>query len=123
MTGAGTGRPRLYGLLAEFETPTALIEAARAAREAGYRKMDAYTPYPVHELTVLFAAIAAVLGMLGLNGLPMPYHPVFNVPRFALASRDRFFLSVEAGDPLFDAEKTKVFLSGLGAREVTAVEE
>ena len=61
--------------------------------------------------------------MLGLNGLPMPYHPVFNVPRFALASRDRFFLSVEAGDPLFDAEKTKVFLSGLGAREVTAVEE
>jgi len=183
MTGAGTGRPRLYGLLAEFETPTALIEAARAVREAGYRKMDAYTPYPVHELTealalprtklpvivfiggalgcatalsmqwfaaavhypinvggrplaswpsfipitfeltVLFAAIAAVLGMLGLNGLPMPYHPVFNVPRFALASRDRFFLSVEAGDPLFDAEKTKVFLSGLGAREVTAVEE
>jgi hypothetical protein len=179
------GRPahRLYGLLAEFETPTALIEAARGARAAGYRKLDAYTPYPIHELTealrlprtklpivvfaggalgcatalsmqwfasavhypinvggrplaswpsfipitfeltVLFAAIAAVLGMLALNGLPMPYHPVFNVPRFALASRDRFFLSVEAGDPLFHPEKTKSFLSGLGAREVTEVEE
>ena len=176
-------RQRLYGLLAEFETPAALIEAARQAREAGYRKIDAYTPYPIHELTealalprtklpvivliggligcatalsmqwfaavvhypinvggrplaswpsfipitfeltVLFAAIAAVLGMLGLNGLPMPYHPVFNVPRFALASRDRFFLSVEATDPLYDSRKTRAFLTGLGAREVTEVEE
>jgi len=75
------------------------------------------------ELTVLFAAITAVLGMLGLNGLPMPYHPVFNVPRFALASRDRFFLCIEAVDPLYDAEKTRAFLSSLGAREVTEVEE
>ena len=180
-------RPRLplhplHGLLAEFESPGDLIEAARRAREAGYTRMDAYTPYPIHELnealalprtrlplivfvggalgcatalamqwfsavvhypinvggrplaswpsfipitfelTVLFAAIAAVLGMLGLNGLPMPYHPVFAVPRFALASRDRFFLAIESTDPKFDAAATADFLKGLGAREVSEVE-
>jgi ActD protein len=175
-------RHLLHGLIAEFETPADLIEAARRTREAGYRKIDAYSPYPIHELTealalprtklpiivfiggalgcatalsmqwfasvvhyplnvggrpfaswpsfipitfeltVLFAAIAAVLGMLGLNGLPMPYHPVFNVPRFALASRDRFFLSIEARDPQFDLAKTSEFLRSLGAREVTEVE-
>lgn len=182
MSGARQRHP-LYGVIAEFESPVELIEAARRARETGYRKLDAYTPYPIHELTealklprtklpiivfiggalggatglflqwfatsvhypinvggrplaswpsyipitfeltVLFAAIAAVLGMLGLNGLPMPYHPVFNLPRFALASRDRFFLAIEAGDPLFDTEKTKAFLAGLGAREVSEVED
>ena len=74
-------------------------------------------------LTLLVAAISAVLGMLALNGLPMPYHPLFNVPRFALASRDRFFLCIEAGDPLFDVAKTKEFLASIGAREVTEVEE
>ncbi len=176
-------RPPLHGVIGEFEDPAALVEAARRARQAGYRKMDAYTPYPIHELaealalprtklpvlvfiggalgcatgllmqwfatavhypinvggrplaswpsyipitfelTVLFAAITAVLGMLGLNRLPMPYHPVFNVPRFALASRDRFFLCIEAGDPLFDPAKTREFLASLGAREVTEVEE
>ncbi len=176
-------RPPLHGVIGEFEDPAALVEAARRARQAGYRKMDAYTPYPIHELTealalprtklpvlvfiggalgcatgllmqwfatavhypinvggrplaswpsyipitfeltVLFAAITAVLGMLGLNRLPMPYHPVFNVPRFALASRDRFFLCIEAGDPLFDSEKTRAFLSSLGAREVSEVEQ
>ena len=175
-------RSLLYGLLAEFEAPADLVEAARRTREAGYRRIDAYTPYPMHELTealalprtklpiivftggvlgcatalamqwfasavhypinvggkplaswpsfipitfeltVLFAAIAAVLGMLGLNGLPMPYHPVFNVPRFALASRDRFFLAIEARDPQFDAAKTADFLRDLGAREVTEVQ-
>jgi hypothetical protein len=173
----------LHGLIAEFESPAALIEAAGQAHAAGYRKMDAYTPYPIHELaealrlprtklpvivfiggalgcatglamqwfataihypinvggrpiaswpsyvpitfelTVLFAAIAAVLGMLALNGLPMPYHPVFNVPRFALASRDRFFLCIEAVDPLFEIAKTRDFLTSLGAREVTEVED
>ncbi len=173
----------LYGLLGEFESPRELIEAARRAHEAGYRKMDAYTPYPIHELTealglprtklpllvfvggalgcatalltqwfattihypinvggrplaswpsfipitfevtVLFAAGAAVLGMLGLNGLPMPYHPVFNAPRFALASRDKFFLCIEAKDPLFEAEKTSKFLESLGAQVVSEVEE
>ena len=183
MKAAPRRHPHVHGMIGEFETPVALIEAARRAREAGYRRMDAYTPYPIEELaealklprtklpvlvfiggalgcatglamqwfatavhyplnvggrplaswpsyipitfelTVLFAAITAVLGMLGLNGLPMPYHPVFNVPRFALASRDRFFLCIETNDPLFDPEKTRAFLSGLGAREVTEVEE
>ena len=183
MKAAPRRHPHLYGLIGEFESPVALIEAARRAREAGYKRMDAYTPYPIHELaealklprtklpvlvfiggalgcatglamqwfatavhyplnvagrplaswpsyipitfelTVLFAAITAVLGMLALNGLPMPYHPVFNVPRFALASRDRFFLCIEATDPLFDPQETKAFLSGLGAREVTEVDE
>jgi hypothetical protein len=174
---------RLYGLLAEFERPDELVAAAQRAREAGYRRMDAYTPFPIHglsdamgfrgtklplvvliggvlgcatalamqwfsatihyplnvggrpfaswpsfipitfELTVLFASVFAVLGMLGMNGLPMPYHPVFNAPRFALASRDRFFLCVEARDPLFAAEKTRAFLATLGAKEVVEVED
>jgi hypothetical protein len=177
------GRPAIWGLLAEFERPENLVAAAARAREAGYRKMDAYTPFPIHglsealgfrptklpfvvlvggliggvtalgmmwysatihyplnvagrplaswpmfipitfELTVLFAALSAVFGMLGMNGLPMPYHPVFNAPRFALASRDRFFLCIEGRDTLFDMETTRAFLSGLGAREVVEVEE
>ena len=75
------------------------------------------------ELTVLFAAFAAVLGMLGLNGLPMPYHPIFNASHFVLASRDRFFLCIEAKDPLFDVEKTSRFLATLGASVVSEVEE
>jgi hypothetical protein len=177
------GRPAIWGLLAEFERPENLVAAAARAREAGYRKMDAYTPFPIHglsealgfrrtklpfvvlaggllgcatalglqwfsttihyplnvggrpfaswpsfipitfELTVLFAALSAVFGMLGMNGLPMPYHPVFNAPRFAFASRDRFFLGIEGRDALFDLETTRAFLSGLGAREVVEVEE
>ena len=176
-------RPPLYGLIGEFESPGELIEAARRAREEGYRKMDAYSPYPIHELTkalalprtklpflvfiggvlgcgaallmqwfatvvhypvnvggrplaswpsyipitfeltVLFAAGTAVLGMLGLNGLPMPYHPIFNAPRFALASRDRFFLCIEAKDPMFELEKTSRFMATLGARVVSEVDE
>jgi hypothetical protein len=170
-----------YGLMAEFETPTALVNAARAARERGYRRLDAYTPFPIEELTdalhlhknrlslivlaggivggmagyllqyyitvwhfplniagrplhswpayivitfettVLFAALAAVLGMMALCGLPMPYHPVFNVPRFALATHNRFFLCIESRDPLFDARGTRQFLEGLEAREVSEV--
>jgi len=175
--------PRMWGLLAEFETPDELLSAAARAREAGYRRMDAYTPFPIHglsdamgfrptklplvvlagglvgcvaalgmmwysatihypinvggrpfaswpafipitfELTVLFASLSAVFGMLGMNGLPMPYHPVFNAPRFAFASRDRFFFCIEARDPLYDPAKTRAFLSSLGAREVVEVDE
>jgi hypothetical protein len=175
-------RRDLYGLLAEFHTPEAVLEAARRAYAAGYRCMDAYTPFPVEglaealgfhrtrlplivllgglcggvlgyallyyaevidyplivggkpfhswpafipivfETTIFFAALSAVLGMLALNGLPMPYHPVFNVPRFALASRDRFFLLIEARDPQFDPEATRRFLEELGADGIWEVE-
>jgi len=170
-----------YGLLAEFDSPTMLVEAVRAARQNGYRKMDAYTPFPVEnlaeelgfrrtrlplvvliggilgcvggylmqywvaaiayplnvggrplhswpsfvpvtfELTILVAALFAVLGMLGLNGLPRPHHPVFNVPSFALATRDKFFLCIQATDPRFDPDRTRAFLAGLHAREVSDV--
>ncbi len=171
-----------YGLLAEYTDPDRLVEAARAAYAAGYRKMDAYSPLPVDglaeaigfhknrlpllvltggvlgavlaysmmyytavysypfniggrpfhsppafvpitfEVTILLASLAAVFGMLGLNGLPMPYHPVFNAPGFAMASRSRFFLCIEAADPLFDGRETRRFLEGLGPRAVVEVE-
>ncbi len=176
-------RGALYGLVAEFASPTVVVEAARRAREAGYRSMDAYSPYPIpeltdalelpktklpllvlaggvigcatallmqwfsavihyplnvagkplaswpsfipitFELTILFAAFAAVFGMIGMNGLPMPYHPIFNASHFALASRDRFFLCIEAKDPLFDLQRTARFLETLGATVVSEVEE
>jgi hypothetical protein len=173
----------IYGVTAEFDTPTELVNAARAAREKGYRKVEAYSPFPIEELhealhlhhnklplivliggicglltawvmqyyvtviefpiniggrplnswpayiiimfelTVLFAAISCVLGLLALCGLPMPYHPMFNVPRFASASRNRFFLCIEAADPLFDHDKTVEFLETLEPREVSEVAE
>lgn len=172
----------IYGLLAEFHEPEPLLAGAERAWEAGYRKMDAYSPFPIEglsealgfhhtrlpvlvflggligclggfylqywvsavayplnvggrpyyswpafipvsfELAILLAAFAAVLGMFALNGLPMPYHPLFNVERFALASRDRFFLCIEAEDPKFDRGATRKFLEGLTPHGVYEVE-
>ncbi|WP_435007016.1 DUF3341 domain-containing protein [Tundrisphaera lichenicola] len=172
----------IYGLLVEFLTPEALLEAARKVSEAGYKKVDAYSPFPVHgvaeaigaktilpwlifgggvfgaingfgmqmfgstihypiniagkpntidtwpsfmpvtfELTVLFAAATAVFGMLFLNGLPRPYNPLFNVPEFAKASQDRFFLCIQADDPKFDHDQTSRFLEGLEPTSISEV--
>ena len=168
--------------MAEFDNPEALLTAARAAHVEGYRKLDAYAPFPVEglaeaihvhrnrlprivlmggiagaiigfgmqyyaavidyplnvggrpfnswpsfipitfEVTILIAAFAAVLGMFALNGLPQPYHPVFNVERFARASRDRFFLCIETRDPKFDLIGTRKFLESLKPRGVYEVE-
>jgi len=74
------------------------------------------------ELTILFAALSAVIGMIVLNGLPMPYHPVFNVERFEHASRDKFFLLVESTDPKFDRRQTMELLKGLNASEINEVQ-
>jgi hypothetical protein len=165
----------LYGLLGEFDNPTAVVEGARSAYERGYRRLDAFSPYPIHELsdaigfrrtalplivlasgivgglsgfglqywvsavayplniggrplnswpafipvtfelTILFAALAAVFGMLALNGLPRPHHPLFNAENFKLASRDRFFVCIESSDPIFDLVETRRFLEEHGA--------
>jgi hypothetical protein len=173
----------LHGILAEFDTPTELVDAARSVRDAGYVKTDAFSPFPLHEidealgikrsilpylifaggitgllsgialqyyvhvydwqiivggrphfslpafvpptfeLTILFSAFTAVFGMLFLNKLPSPYHPVFNVPRFALATREKFFLLIESVDPKYDYAETRAFMETLGAQEVFDVEE
>jgi hypothetical protein len=174
-------RTSIYGIMAEFDTPGDLVNAARRTCEAGYKKIDAYTPFPIEELseaigfhrnsvplvvliggilggcsgfglqywihvinyplniggrplnswpafivvtfemTILFAGIFAVLGMLALNGLPMPHHPVFNVPRFAFASKDRFFLIIFSSDPKYDGASTRRFLEGLEPRSIAEV--
>lgn len=176
-----TRSPDLHGLLAEFDSARHLVVAAERTHAAGYRKVDAYSPFPIEELaealghhhspvpllvlggglagaaagiglqyfvsvvayplniggkplwswpafipvtfetTILFAAFAAVFGMLAVNRLPQPHHPVFNAPRFALASRDRYFLCIEAEDPQFDRERTRQFLLSLAPTEVTEV--
>src|SRR4029453_458092 len=77
---------------------------------------------PSYELTILFASLAAAIGMIVLNGLPQPYPPGFNVPRFSLATSDKFFLVIESADPKFERRATKDFLSELGARGVYDVE-
>lgn len=169
-----------YGLLAEFEAPEDLIAAAKEARAAGYRELDAFSPFPVYELksvlrlndnrvrwlgliggltgaaiafgmqlytnydyqidvggrplyaltafavigfelTILFAALFAAIGMLALNGLPRLNHPVFAAKQFHRASRDRFFLCVLANDPKFERAVTRKFLRGLGAKSVELV--
>jgi len=181
MAHAKTETP-FYGLMAEFDSAQALLDAADKVRRAGYMKADAFSPFPIHglaealgfrerhvapvvlcagitgalagygleywtqvidwpmniggrpfhawvsfippafETTILFAAFSAVIGMLFMNGLPQPYHPVFNAPRFHRASQDAFFLAIESTDPKFDANATRQFLSGLHAKEVVQVE-
>ncbi len=171
----------IYGLLAEFDDPDKLLDAARAAHKAGYKKMDGYTPFPIHglaaalglrqtrlplivlaggiigcvggffmqyfasvihypmniggrpfnswpsfiiitfETTILCAGLSAVLGMLALNGLPQPYHPLFNVANFELASRTHFFLCIEAIDRKFDLTQTAEFLKSLNPGSITIV--
>ena len=174
---------KLHGILAEFDSATEMVDAARLVRDAGYTKTDAFSPFPLHEidealgikrsvqpflvfaggitgllsgialeyfvhvvdfpiivggrphfslpafippayeLTILFSAFTAVFGMLFLNGLPRPYHPVFNIPRFALASREKFFLIIESADEKYDYAETRAFMETLGAQEVFDVEE
>jgi len=174
--------PHLYGVMAQFDNPSALVAAARETYEAGYRQINGYSPFPIEELweaigfkrtalpiivliggivgglsgffmqywmevidyplnvggkpfnswpafipitfecTVLVAAFSAVLGMLILNKLPQPYHPVFNAPSFALATNDRFFLVVEANDPKYNHDAVVQFLQSLNATEVIDVE-
>ena len=174
-------RAGVYGVMAEFDSATALVEAAEKTRDAGYKRIDAYSPFPVEglaeaigfhhdlvplvtligglcggiggyllqywinvwsypvniggkpyhswpafivvtfEMTILFGGLSAVFGMLALNGLPMPYHPVFNVPRFAFASKDRFFLIVFSTDPKYDAAGTRQFLEGLSPKSISEV--
>ena len=173
--------PKTFGLMAEFDNVNDAIIAARRVYAAGYRKLDAYSPFPVEELseaigfhkngvalvclvggllgctaaytlqwwintisypvniggrpfhswpsfiivsfemTILFSGLSAVFGMLALNGLPMPYHPVFNVPRFELASRDRFFIVVFSADKNYDPVRTRQFLEGLNPISVAEV--
>jgi hypothetical protein len=173
--------PAIYGILAEFDSSTDLVYAARAAYAAGYRKMDAYSPFPIEEasdaigfhksrvplivllggllgglsgfglqywinvisyplniggkpydswpafivptfeMTILFAGLAGVLGMFALNGLPMPYHPLFNVDRFSAVTRDKFFLCVEAADPKFDLVDTQRFMESLKPLSISEV--
>ena len=173
--------PALYGILAEFDSSTDLVYAAKAAYAAGYRKMDAYSPFPIEEasdaigfhnsrvplivllggllgglsgfglqywinvisyplniggkpynawpafivptfeMTILFAGLAGVFGMFALNGLPMPYHPLFNVDRFSAVTRDKFFLCVEAADPKFDVVDTQRFMESLKPLSISEV--
>ena len=90
----------------------------------GGRPLNSWPAFipPTFETTVLFASLTAAIVMLALNGLPQPYHPVFNVPRFDLASRNRFFLLIEATDPKFNRDDVTLFLRGTRAREVTDVQ-
>jgi hypothetical protein len=168
----------MYGVMAEFDSAQAIVDAARRAMSHGFTKVEAYTPVPIeelndiihkkrtvlptiallggltgmatgfalqywaavieypmnvggrpfaswpafvipsYELTILFSALATAGGMIALCGLPQPYHPVFNAPRFSLASSDKFFLVIETADAKYDADRTPGFLQEIGAKGV-----
>ena len=106
-------------LLCYFMTAIAYVH------NVGGRPIHSWPSYiPItFETAVLMASLSAVVGMIAMNGLPRPYHPVFNAPRFGLASRNRFFLCIEAADPKFEQEATMRFLETLDPYEVTVVDE
>lgn len=114
----------ITGLLAGFalQVGTHVFDYPIIVGGRPHFSLPAFIP-PAYELTILLAAFTAVFGMLLLNGLPKPYHPVFNVPRFNLASREKFFLLVEAEDPKFNYEDTRVFMESLNPQEVFDVDE
>jgi Protein of unknown function (DUF3341) len=117
LIGGLMGAATAYGLMYY----SAVIHYPLNVGGRGFNSWPAFVPI-MFELTILFGAFAAVFGMLGLNGLPMPYHPVFNAPDFAKASRSRFFLCIEARDPKFDVVATRAFLESLGPRRVVEVQ-
>ena len=171
----------VHGVMAEYESGQALVDAAKKTMAQGFTRVEAYSPVPIedlntiihktrtvlpklilaggltgmaagfalqywasaieypmniggrplaswttfivpsYELTILFSALTAAIGMIVLNGLPQPYHPVFNVERFSMASSDKFFLVIESTDPKF-SDATE-FLKGTGAKGVYDVAE
>ena len=112
----------IVGLLAGYslEYWTSVIAYPLNIGGRPYHSWPMFVP-PAFETTILFASISALVGMLALNGLPQPYHPVFNAPRFSRASQDGFFLVIEADDPKFDAAGARGFLSSLQPMEVVEV--
>lgn len=172
-----------YGLLAEFHQSADILHAAEKVRDAGFRKWDVFTPFPVHgmdramglknskvgwfafcggvtgyttgmlmiwfmnkfdypiliggkplfspfaafppsyELTILFTAFGATLGMFFLNRLPRLHHPLLKQRRFAQATHDKYFLVIEASDPKFNEAETRKLLEGAGSSRIEMVED
>ncbi len=115
----------ICGMFGGFLLMFWITTVAYAHNVAGH-PMNSWVSYipPTFETTVLCAALSAVIGMFAMNGLPEPYHPVFNVPEFAArGARDRFFLVIETADPLFDPQKTREFMDGLHPMGVFDVEK